>query len=260
MRRLTFFIKGNVDVHDSLHSCRIGNELVWNGINELLRASHPGCTARVRHETLTRSDALLQNDGTVPEVLGSRPLPLGPYPAACQFSRAVFETNADVIVLSIQSDICTGLVRHRNEGFLFYASEAQRWSPGDRQWLKSDFEPYRNLEVAESMANYTSIIERIRKQSQAPILIYNMSPITPGETIHCYQGMGETYATRIRKFNLGLVELSEKLGVSIIDLDSLLARKGTDDLKLDTIHLTAPGYRLAAEEVVRVLADLGVLE
>jgi lysophospholipase L1-like esterase len=72
--------------------------------------------------------------------------------------------------------------------------------------------------------------------------------------------MGETYSTRIRKFNLGLVELSEELGVSIIDLDTLLARHGADELKLDTIHLTAPGYRLAAEEVVRVLADLGILE
>jgi hypothetical protein len=39
MRRLTFFIKGNVDVHDSLHSCRIGGGLAWNGINDVFRAS-----------------------------------------------------------------------------------------------------------------------------------------------------------------------------------------------------------------------------
>jgi len=260
MKRLTFFIKGNVDVHDSLHSCRIGGELVWNGINDTLRTSHPGCTARVKHETFTRSDALLQADGAIPEAFSSRSLPLAAYPLESQFSRAIFETEADVIVLSIQSDITTGLLRHRKESFLFYASEAQQWSVGDQQWLKSDFEPLGNLEVAESMANFASIIERIRNQSEAPILIYNMSPITPGEKIHCYQGIGESYSTRIRKFNVGLVDLSEKTGVSIIDIDSLLARKGADDLKLDTIHLTAPGYRLVAEEVVRVLADLGVLD
>jgi len=260
MRRLTFFIKGNVDVRDSLHSCRIGGELVWNGINDVLRASHPGCTARVKHETLTRSDALLHGDGTIPEALSSRSLPLGAYPLASQFSRAIFETKADVIVLAIQSDIATGLVRHRKQGFLFYASESGQWSAEDRQWLKSDFEPLGHLEVAESMSNFTAIIEKIRMQSEAPILIYNMSPITPGETIHCFQGIGETYSTRIRKFNLGLIELSEKTGISIIDIDTLLARKGTDELKLDTVHLTAPGYRLVAEEVVRVLADLGLLD
>jgi hypothetical protein len=260
MRRLTFFIKGNVDVHDSLHSCRIGGGLAWNGINEVLRASHPGCLARMKHETWTRSDALLQSDGTVPEALGCRQLPLGVYPAASQFSRAIFETKADAIVLSIQPDIATGLVKHKREGFLLYPSESGRWSADDRQWLKTDFEPVRNLDVAESMANLTLLIEKIREQSEAPILIYNMSPITPGETIHCHQGIGEAYSTRIRRFNLGLIELSEKTGISIIDVDSLLARKGADALKLDTIHLTPAGHRLVAEEVVRVLEDLGVLE
>jgi lysophospholipase L1-like esterase len=86
-----------------------------------------------------------------------------------------------------------------------------------------------------------------------------MSPIVPGETIHCHQGMDQSYSTRIRRFNLGLIELSEATGVSIIDVDSLVARKGADALKLDAIHLTPPGYQLIAEEVVRVLEDLGVL-
>jgi hypothetical protein len=260
MRRLTFFIKGNVDVHDSLHSCRIGGELAWNGINDVLRASHPGCLARVKHETWTRSDALLHANDIVPEAISSRPLPLGAYPAASQFSRAVFETKADAIVFSIQPDIAAGLVKHKKEGFLFYPNEIERWSADDRKWLKTDFEHLGHLDLAESMANLTSMIEKIREQSEAPILIYNMSPIIPGEKIHCHQGMGEVYSTRIRRFNLGLIELSEKTGVSIIDVDSLLARNGADALKLDTLHLTPPAYRLIAEEVVRVLEDVGVLD
>ena len=70
----------------------------------------------------------------------------------------------------------------------------------------------------------------------------------------------DTFATRIRRFNLGLADLSERTGVSIIDVDSLLARAGADRLKLDALHLTAEGYRLVAEEVVRVLEDLGLLQ
>lgn len=260
MNRLTFFVKGNVDVHDSLHSCRIAGELVWNGINDVLRASHPAYIARVKHETWTRSDALLQSDGTVPPEVSSRQLVLGAYSAESQFSRAIFETKADVIVLSIQADITTSLVKHKTAGFLFCASEAAHWRAEDKQWLDTDFEHIGYLELAKSMRNLTSIIEKIREHSEAPILIYNMSPITPGETIYCYQGTGEAYSTRIRRFDLALIELSEKTGISIVDIDSLVARQGADALKIDTVHLTPAGYRLVAEEVVRVLEDMGILD
>jgi len=257
--RPTLFAKGNVDIHDSLHSCRLGGELAWNGINEALRVSHPGCTARVKHETWTRSDALLRAEGKVPEVIGRRQLALGSYPASSQFSRAIFETKTDAIVLSIQPDVTNHPLKHKREGFFLDATDSQQWSKEDKEWLKSDFDTLGLLDVAESMANFASIVEKIQKQSEAAILIYNMSPIIPGETIHCYQGTDESYSIRIRKFNLGLIELSKATGVSIIDVESLVARKGADALKLDTVHLTPPGYQLIAEEVVRVLEDLGVL-
>jgi len=150
-------------------------------------------------------------------------------------------------------------VAHRRTGFLFFANDSERWNAADRQWLASEFERVEELDAATSMANLTSIIERIRERTVAPIVIYNMSPIVPGETIACYQGIGEAYSTRVRRFNLGLIELSATTGVSIIDVDSLLARLGADTLKLDMVHLTAPGYRLVAEEVVRVLEDVGVV-
>jgi len=141
-----------------------------------------------------------------------------------------------------------------------YPRDSERWSVDDQQWLKTNFERLGFLELAESMANLTLIIEKIREQSEAPILIYNMSAIVPGEAIHCYQGVDESYSTRIRRFNLGLIELSEKTGISIIDVDSLVARKGADILKIDTVHLTPEGFRFVTEEVVRVLGELGVLD
>ena len=260
MKRLNLFIKGNVDVRDSLHSCRIGGELAWNGINDVLRTSHPDWLARVKHETFTRSDALLQATGQVPEAIRSRSLDLGSQSATSQFSRAVFEAKADVIVFSILGEMGNALVRHRKEDFLFFPTESNKWSTDNREWLKSNFEPTGLIEVAESMANFAVIIDKIREQSDAHILFYNMSSINPGETIHCHRGLGETNSTRIRRFNLALTELSEQTGVSIIDVDSLLARKGADALKVDFMHLTPAGYALIAEEVVRVIEDLGVFE
>ena len=238
----------------------MGGKVIWNGINEVLGLRHPGYLARINHETWTRSDALLASDGEVPKGIAERQLPLGAYRAETQFSRALFGTNADAIILSIQPDLTTGLFRHSRDGFLFYPSERAQWSAEDRQWLASEFVPAGMLQATESMRNFVTIIERIRLQGQAPILIYNLSPVIPGEALHCYRGLGETFSTRIRKFNLGLVELSEKTGVSILDVDALLARKGTDALKLDPIHLTSEGNRLIAEEAVRILEDFGLFD
>jgi lysophospholipase L1-like esterase len=115
------------------------------------------------------------------------------------------------------------------------------------------------LDVTTSMSHLRQIIDRIRERTDVPILIYNVSSIIPGETVHSLQGLGEIYSTRCRRFNLGLAELSEELGFSIVDVDSIIGRAGADNYKIDAMHLTPDGYRLVAEEVVRVLDDLGVI-
>lgn len=259
MGRLTLFVKGNVDVHDALHSCVIDGVLRWNGINDVVRARHPGTSVRVRHETWTRSDALLAADGTIPGDLCERQLALSSYPLASQFSTAVFDTQVDAYVLSIQPDVTTSLMRHRTEGYFLYPDRVDRWSEAERSWLRENFERAPQLDAAASMANMRAITERIRQTSDAPILIFNLSPVVPGETIHCYEGLGETFSTRARRFNLALAELSEDTGVSIVDVDTILARAGADTLKIDAMHLAPDAYALLAEEVVRILADHGLL-
>lgn len=260
MNRVTLFAKGNVDVHDSLHSCRIGGELCWNGINEVVRVRYPATSVRVRHETATRTDALLEANGVAPPDLAERSQLLGAHNAAIQFSDALFHTNADAIVLSIMPDIATRLMRHRQFGYLLYPHEMETWDAQDRAWLDREFTEIDSLDVATSMANHIRIVEKIRTRSDAPILIYNVSAVIPGEKIHCFQGLDNNLSTAIRSFNLGLIELSQAMGVSIIDVDSIVARAGADRLKLDAFHLTAEGYRLIAEEVVSVLGDLDVLQ
>jgi hypothetical protein len=257
--RLTLFAKGNVDVHDSLHSCRIGGEVRWNGINEALRG-RSNTVVRLRHETWTRSDAILEAGGVVPVEIAERQLALGSYPAQSQFGVTLFGNTADAIVLSILGETATTLVKHNQTGFLFYPAEPENWSEADRNWLKSDFTRTELLDVATSMGHLRRIINRIRERTEVPILIYNVCSIIPGETVHSLQGLGEIYSTRCRRFNLGLAELSEELGFSIVDVDSIIGRAGADHYKIDAMHLTPDGYRLVAEEVVRVLEDLGLIE
>lgn len=259
MSRVTIFAKGNLDVRDSLHALKLGGMVVWNGVGDVVRAAYPGVTVRVKHETWSRSDALVA-DGAAPDDLERRNLPLGAYTVASQFSRAVFEGGADAVVLSVQPDLTAPLARHREEGWLFYPHAWQTWPAADRAWLARTFRAEPLIGVKESMSNLAQIIGRIRAGSAAPILIYNVSAVVPGDRVHSYAGLEETFATRIRRFNLALVELSRQTGVSIVDVDAIVARGGADTLKHDAVHLTPEGCRRVAEEVVRILADYGLFE
>lgn len=260
MRRVSIFAKGNVDVHDSLHSCRIGGTLQWNGVNDLLRERYPDILVRLRHETLTRFDALLAADGVVPGAMQGHDVPLGTYPVASQFSEKVFTTPSNAIVLSILPDVAAPISRHKDDGFLFYPAEAASWPPEERDWARANFEQLGLSSVEDSMANLTSVVERIWETQDVPVLVYNMSPVIPGDHVHCYMGLDETYATRVRRFNLALIELSQEIGISIVDVESVIARGGADAMKLDAMHLTPQGYKAVAQEVVRILDDLGVFD
>jgi len=151
------------------------------------------------------------------------------------------------------------LVDRRQGRVLAQLTTAVPLSAADQAWLREGFVGEGLLAVGDSMANLARIVDRVRARSPAPILIYNVSAVVPGDQVHAYDGLDETFSTRIRRFNLGLVELSQQTGISIVDVDAIVARGGADRMKIDALHLTAEGCRAVAEEVVRVLDDLGAL-
>jgi hypothetical protein len=257
--RITLFAKGNLDVRDALHSLRAGNALRWNGINEILRERGSDTVVRLRHETCTRSDAVLAATGTAPAELCARNLPLEPYPPESQFSTALFDTAADAYVLSIQPDVMNPMFRHRRDGWLICPYRAVKWPAPDKAWLAEHFEPTPPIDAATSMQHLEQIAQRLRARSQAPVLVFNMSAAIPGDSVHSHEGLGDTLATRVRRFNLALIELSQRTGISVVDVDTVVAREGVGRAKLDALHFTADGARAVAAEVVRILDDLGCL-
>jgi hypothetical protein len=225
-------------------------------VNEIVRARFPGCTLRIRHELHTRSDALLAATGVVPEGLEGRRALLEPYVPEVQFSRALFETEADAFVLSIQADVMTALFRHRRDGYLLYPAGQESWPPADRSWLQENFSFLGMLDVETAMHALEGVIQQIRAVSDAPVLVYNVSSVVPGESVRNYAEFPESLSARIRRFNLGLIEISERTGVWIVDVDTIVARAGADRTKIDTLHLTAEGCSLVANEVVETLEQL----
>lgn len=260
MPRMTILAAGNGDVRDCLHALHENGSVTWNGINSVLRARSSDWSARVIHRTMTRSDAVLAHDGVAPAALLDRTFPKDPFSARSQFAKDLLDTPADVVVLSIQPDVMNALCRHRADGHLLYAYDLGNWPDEARNWLTQCYGPVPMLGPEESMANIARIVSRIGERKPAHILVFNMSATMPWERVRCYRGLSETLSERIRRFNLALIDLSRSIGISIVDVDSVLAGAGAAGLKIDPVTLSAQGCRLVATEVVDILEQLGALD
>ena len=259
MKRLNLFVKGNVDVHDALIYSRVNGRIQWNGLNTLLGETHPDHVARAHHEPSARWDHAGIEGQAIPEELARRQLNLGTLTLTAQFQSAMLQRPWDVVVLSIQGDVMNPLSRHRRDGYNFMAAGSSNWMREDQRWLKEEFSS--SLVTPEaSMQHLTALIKALRVHSHASVLVFNMSSAIPGEQIVSYRGLEDSLATRIRAFNLALIETSAKLDFSIVDVDQIVARAGADRLKLDAIHYRRDGYRLMAEEVARLMEARGVFD
>lgn len=261
-RSLRIFAKGNVDVRDSLLWSRVNGVLEWNGLNEVLRERQTGVTARIRHETCVRLD-LIPLPGEIrvgpPAEVASR-LPSGAHPIEQQQRTRMFDEPVDVVVLSLQSAATNALVRHRRDGWLLLPDEIESWDAPARAWLASECEYAGLADIEHTLDRLAQLIAAIEERLGAQVLVYNLSAVTPGERMHCWLGAEDSIALRVQRLNLGLCELSMRLGFSIVDVDRLVACAGADRLKVDLFHLTAGGWRLVAEEVARILEERGLLD
>jgi hypothetical protein len=257
--RLNLFLKGNLDVCDTLFGQRLPGNTSWGGINQIFRASERAVTVRVRHEPSIGFAAHAAANANVPRELADRAALFGPFTPAVQFSDAAFKWPHAALVMSLQADICVPLLRHRTLGYLIHPYELKAWPAADLDWLKGEFMPEPAPRVERSMEDLGRVIDRYRRTSDAPVLVFNMSSVVPGETIHRYQGAADAMSQRVRRFNCALVDASSELGFSIVDVDRITAEYGARHVKFDPMHLNAEGCRLVCEQVVKILDDYDVL-
>lgn len=261
-RLLRVFAKGNVDVRDSLLWSRVDGVVQWNGINEIIRSRYPQVLAKIKHETCTRLDLIPLPGETPmqpPAEVAAR-LPSGSHPIARQQQTAMFDAPADVVVLSLQSAATNALVRHRRDGWLLLPDDFESWAEEHRKYLASECEYAGLANLDTTFERLEKLVLAIEEKLSAQVLVYNLSPWTPGEKTHCWIGAEDSIGLRVQRFNLALAALSAKLGFSVIDVDRIVAGAGFERLKIDLFHLNAEGWRLVAEEVVRVLEERGCFD
>jgi hypothetical protein len=261
-RLLRIFAKGNVDVRDSLLWSRVDGVVQWNGINEIIRPRYPHVLAKIKHETCTRLD-LIPLPGEMPlqppEEVATR-LPSGSHPIARQHQTALFDAPVDVVVLSLQSAVTNALVRHRRDGWLLLPDDLESWNEENRRYLAAECEFAGLADIDATFERLRMLVAAVEEKLGAQVLVYNLSPWTPGEKTHCWIGAEDSIGLRVQRFNLRLAALSAELGFSVVDVDRIVAGAGYERLKVDLFHLTPEGWRLVAEEVVRILDERGCFD
>ncbi|HWT82202.1 MAG TPA: hypothetical protein VN648_25745 [Candidatus Methylomirabilis sp.] len=262
---LRIFLKGNEDLTGSLLSREEGGRALDRSLRDLIAEKYGGSVkVEVFHEACGRSELLLQQlDGMSPPK-DWRAIGLGDAAngvmAECE-SR-VFEESMDVLVLSLQPEITHSLWRHRQSGYLIYPhpSWERQWPPAWHQWFREQFSPVGLLQVDQFTDNYLRLIRAIKARLDVHILVYNCSSFDPNDRTHNYYGHDDTLALRIHKFNLALMKLSALEGISIIDVDRLLAELGAERHTLGALRYSPAAHQVICREFLRVLEDIGFFE
>lgn len=172
----------------------------------------------------------------------------------------------DVVILSIGSDLVRSLHRHREYGFLvdlggWWLNQSLEKAVKDTdtlQWYKTNFEQVGKASVEEFATNLETVVNRIRSEIGAHVIVLNTLVIDPLKRDHNYQLSNPGHITRKREFNIVLAELSAKLGFHVLDVDRSLKGHGVQEAT-DFAHFPIESKEPVAREGFRILEELGVL-
>jgi hypothetical protein len=169
--------------------------------------------------------------------------------------------GADVVVLSGQTMLTEPWWRHRASGQL--VTPPRDWNRSGKEprqaWLRAHCRPVDAPAVGELSACLRGMTAAAKDQVGAHLLFYNCSPIDPSDQVFNYYRRPETMVERIRKLNLTLLKLSMETGISIIDVERVVAELGAAEVPT-RLRYTDRAAEAIRDEVVRVLDDIGFFE
>jgi hypothetical protein len=175
---------------------------------------------------------------------------------------AMEEFPKTVVVLSIGPDFARTLYRHREHGFLidpggWWLNQNMGQVLKDNasvMWFNKNFKKVGRLTAEESMKNLTRIIELVREQTGAYLLVFNLLAVEPGDSTHNFRFVQASNMVRRREFNLALYDLSRQLDFSVVDVDRILKREGVKE-QVDFAHWPLERFKPVAQEMFQILRD-----
>ncbi len=264
-RIVRIFAKGNVDVRDSPALVEGGRcRAVERHQRAVAGRRIPRVLAKIRHETCTRLDLIPLPGETPlepPAEVAAR-LPAKSHPIARQHHTAMFDEPARCsgAVAAVGDHQCLGAPPSRR---LAVAARRDRdLGRGAAGVAGTGNASTRASRISTSSSSgLRLLIPAIEERTGAQVLIYKPQ-FTHNPVNARIAGSGRRIPSPCVCSASTCVwrNFPPSWGFSIVDADRVVASAGADRLKVDLFHLKAEGWRLLAEEVVRILEERGCLD
>lgn len=115
--------------------------------------------------------------------------------------------------------------------------------------------------VESVKADLVAAVGIIKEQGGAHVLVANASTVDPDDHVYNYHGRAvDPVALRIHRLDLMLIAVSHEEGVSIIDVDRLIAELGGAGNVLAATRYSENACERIAVETVRILEDYGFFD
>jgi hypothetical protein len=115
--------------------------------------------------------------------------------------------------------------------------------------------------ISRIEAELTALIEHIKSNLGAHILIANLSTVDPENPFFTLKGqIQEPLSLLAHRLNLMLIRVSHATGISIVDVDRRIAETGGSSTVTGPGTYSAVGSQLIRDEILRVIQDYGFLD
>lgn len=264
--RLRLLLLGHEDVEDALLPVGGGGRRLAQGIADTVRASYgESCTLDISYRPCPSLVLLWQEAQGPADPQELQAQGVWDDALAAQFDSGLFAPQAepwDIVVLSIRSDLITSLWQHRQAGYWVAppADWRQRWTPAQQAWFEQSFEACGQLPTPQVSAALRQLIPAIKERVGAHVIVFTVSSYDPDDAVHAYAGRAETPVERIHRLNLTLIQLSTHEGISLIDVDRIIAELGGAAHVPQRLVYSDEALTALRHEFQRVLADIGFFE
>lgn len=263
-RRISVFLKGNEDLADALLAIGEGGQKLAKGLRQRVNEAYEGrFEVEVFQEPSGPSELLLASSSASSSEHYSL--------AASEGSPSVMELNpptrlfrhaSDVIVFSLEPEITRPLWSHKKTGFRVspHPGWEREWPPDQKQSFSEHYEPQGLVPVERFRQGFARLVAEIKERLAAHIIVFNCFAFDPNDRTRSYFGVQDTPALRALKFNIALIDISTEEGISIVDVDRVLAELGGASHVTEAFRYSPRACELIRDEFFRVLQDIGFFE
>lgn len=253
---ISVFLKGNEDLADMLLAVGEGGQKLAKGLRQRVKEAYEGrFDIEFFREPSGPAELLLASGSPSARERQAGPEDLDP-------PTRLFEQAADVVVFSLEPEITHSLWVDRKTGRrVSVPPEREReWSAGQRQSFSEDYEPQGLIPVERFQQEFARLVAEIKERLAAHIIVFNCFTYDPDDRTRGYSGVQDTPALRALKLNLALIDISTDAGISIVDVDRVMAELGGASHVSKAFRYSPQACELIRDEFFRVLQDIGFFE